>query len=446
MTAARAFSARWWIGAVCLFLALGTMGSGFLAAICSFAVLAGRAALRRDRTSIAAELPTLFVCAAASGLGWWLKTTPPLTFQWPQPATPAAAAVAFLRSLAWPLPRPVWPAFVLWIPAALVASTLLKDRSSRDDEKLVFLFTASCWVVLQAGAIALYRGGYREPASRYLDILAIGVLCNLCSLIVLLERSRSRQPIRMLAACWGIVVAIGLVRVTRNDFAVDLPERRRVERIQELDLRSFVLNRDVSIFEGRDITSRPYPDPARLAGYLKDDALRNVLPPAVRIPDPVNVEESSGFALDAVPPGIAVESDRPAWGSYTESGERNRGTFRSRPFPAPGFPYLRFEVSGDPAAPGNSLAVVTEDGKVHDVRPHGSARAGWRTGDVPVPRRGHLRIVATDDAPSAWFAFRAPCAAGPLTHLAGLVVSTGPVLLVLGLICAVFALATRETR
>jgi hypothetical protein len=71
-----------------------------------------------------------------------------------------------------------------------------------------------------------------------------------------------------------------------------------------------------------------------------------------------------------------------------------------------------------------------------DIRfvPKTRINTSWRTGIIPVPAAA-AKIVARDDNPDEWFAFREPREVGRFSFYADKLVRKGSFLCLLGLIC-----------
>ena len=267
----RAYSAPWWIGAVSTVLAGLTMASGFLAPLA--VVFIRSAAVALDRKTWRTHLSTLVFCLLCVATSVFFMTTAPQNHGF-RAQGPRYFLGSFCRNLSWPECR-VSAAFLFLfaVPAFILARGLFQ-KERRQSRAGWFLSVLFVWVVLQAGALAYGRGGFGGvPASRYQDVLAIGLLASF--LTFLLEFSRIKPWVRY---AWILFAAFGLVQDTSDDFRILLPLQRQHVAQQVRRCRAYVESKDPAVLTSRtDRLDIPYPDPTRLAQYLDDPQLRSTL-------------------------------------------------------------------------------------------------------------------------------------------------------------------------
>ena len=186
-------STRWWLGLVAAFAGLGTMGSGFLAAVAVGALMVLR--LLKSRRVDKGNLLTLILCFVIVGLGACLHVSMPADIPL-RAHTPLEFLNALARNLAWPfIANPQALCFVMVLP--LVALLVFYFRKAFPGSRAAeFFLTLGLWSALQSAAIAFGRANYGDgfPASRYMDVLNLWVIVSLFA-VVLLLRGWTRGPL-----------------------------------------------------------------------------------------------------------------------------------------------------------------------------------------------------------------------------------------------------------
>lgn len=276
-----------------LALAVGsvfTIATGMLAAVVAGGVLVLRAWLRqRPWRPVLSATALLAIVAIAA-----LLAVPTLAGHQALKAQSAAEwAAAFAVVAGWPMPSAWAPA--LWLPAGFV---LLRTLWRRDaDAPTLFALGLAAWTLLQAAAMAYSRGHDLAglPATRYTDVLALGVLANAWLAMRAVERAivawRQRtsaaaaRPTFAESAAFAVAAALaigpllaGVALVARvpADLAT-LDGQARTFRVQAGNVRAYLVSGDRGhlVVPFRQI---PYPDAGRLQSLLDTPALRNALP------------------------------------------------------------------------------------------------------------------------------------------------------------------------
>ena len=424
----RAGSGPWFLGWTFALCALFTSAGGLTIAV----ALAGLAVLKlaNDPREWREAIVNLAVAAVIAGLGVAL-TSPAL----PHHEVLRAHNVdeflfALWHNLAWPWIGAAWFAVPMWLPAlALVAAAIWRRGKTTELERMVVAMGA--WVAMNAAAIAYGRGaGAGYPVTRYMDFLSIGLIANTGALLAILDRADGRPlPSRAVScalAAWLVFAVAGTDRLTGQVLG-DLGISRQFYAAHTANVRKFLLTNERADFVSKRAPEEiPNPDPSGLADTLGDVFIRSILPAAVR--DPLHLEASSGTGKAFVPDGSPVKARHdplnPVWGSYADRGRATEGRFDSRSFPgcAAGL-RLRFQVSGYLGWPHQSLAVKDlASGRELPVIPWIVPREGWATLTVPCPVHT-FSVVAIDEDPESWFAFREPVVTGRLSARAEQLIS-----------------------
>jgi len=266
----------WWGGLAAALLAGVSMGSGFLCVAPVLLVAGGRLITgpRRQRGDFA----TAVVALAILGAGWiWRPLAP-----WDAPMQAQSAAQFFsyaLRCLAWPHTAWPWFAAVVWLPWLSRMVPPQRPRLAAASPAEEMLFAVGLWVGLQCAAIAYGRGGGPgDPAWRYADVFAIGVLCNaLCF--------SGRRPFRRGAfALWLAAIFGAALLASWPLWHGVLPSVAGRSHLYETNVRNYIATGDAHALDGEV----PFPDRAWLKQILDAPAMRAVLPPSVHVPPKVS--------------------------------------------------------------------------------------------------------------------------------------------------------------
>jgi hypothetical protein len=415
-------SGRWWVGIVLLGLGLFSLASGVLSAvIVALAICLRRLFLSEQRRG---WLVSATVCAAIVGVGVWMKEPVP---DWHIPAL-ARTVGDFSRltfaQLAFPHIHTPWSAPAAWLPFLVLLAAMLWRRTT-PSAHMILLTTLAAWVAGQAAMSGYARGGVMPvPPSRYLDLFSIGILINVSAAIALWGRLNTRGA-RVVAsaglAIWSAWMVLGLAERSEESLP-DMALRRVWDERYVVNLRRFLAGLDVGTLAGLSYPGDlPFDDGAVLANVvLADPAFRKRLPPALH--DPMVVAPSAAtdaevFVRGGAYPLTPVSPLRPSWGSYSGLGNPGRGMFFSTEMACARGAVMSVEVAGYLGREGTALFI--EDLDQRKQIPIGVRRTPaetWVKSLVRCPA-GRFTIVARDDTPDWWFAFRHPVELGGLSAL-----------------------------
>jgi hypothetical protein len=443
-TANPAGTRQWWLGWLCALCALFTAAGGVFVPVAIAAIVG--LALAHDPGEWRRSLPTLGAAGAVLSLGI-IAASPALPHHEPLRATTLADFAGTLgRNLAWPWIDQPQASVLLWAPlCALAILVILRRLKFGVLERITF--GIGVWVVLQAAAIAYGRGaGAPVPAVRYQDFLSLGFLANTMAVVVLLLERRyrhtaSRRVAAGAVAAWLVLAGVGMDRLVTGAL-VDLKGWRERWSAQTSAVRRFVITRDYAEFTSRNPAELPYPDAHSLASVLQDPYVRRILPASVREPVTLvpRVSTHAAFASGGVYPSTTAGAGGPIWGSFSASGNRAVGRFESEPVARCDLGgSLEFQVAGYLGLPGLRLAVRdVRSGREVEVRPGILAREEWQSARVSCPD-GPYAIIAADDRPDYWFAFRAPAEVGRASPVAESLIAISGRLLLAALAFGIFA-------
>jgi hypothetical protein len=273
--------------ASCLLLAallVLTMASGSLAVLTAGGVLCLRRFALGDRR-VPLLLLTLLAVAAAAGV---VLTPHNPGHEHLKAQSLTQFATAFGSILAWPLavdrvtPASLAAPLLMQLPLLLgVFATIGKTGARRS---LLFLVALGGWFGLSALALGYGRAG-DVLASRYLDMLCFGLLTNFAALLILWGRTspRWRSGLVFLTALWLTIVTVSIYR-NLPALQHDMRAKALASRIQERNVRGYLLTGGESWLQDADFLEIPYPSAERLRQLLDDKTIRGILPVSLSRP------------------------------------------------------------------------------------------------------------------------------------------------------------------
>jgi hypothetical protein len=412
LTVKRVRSGAWFLGWFCVVSSLVTTAGGLFTPVAT-----GIAAVLRlisGRCTRREAMVNLGMSGAAFALGLSLVSPAIRQSGVFVPRAFGDFMTAFAGNLAWPWVDVHWMSVIAWLPLlALVAVMLWRRRLATDQE--VLMVALGSWVAIQAAGLAFARGaGGAAPASRYMDILSLGLVANAMALIALVDRFHAYRPAWRLATAvlmaWSTCAIVGSARVGGQGLA-GAAERRAWMTTYEHALRSFLKDDNIAAFALKGFPEMVPHWSASMLGnaWLRHPYMREILPPAVR--EPLSLEPRPGatpvFVDTGVYPTTPSDVARHVRGSYTSMGNPTEGQFESLPVRCQSGAYLRFEIAGYLGIPGLSLSVRSTPGREVSVQPGELARERWIASLVRCPSDS-FTIVAVDSRPDLWFAFADP--------------------------------------
>jgi hypothetical protein len=407
MTAHRPGTLAWCIGLLCAFCCPFTVAGGlFVVAPIACAIVLKTIAERREWRGAAVSLLALSAVLAVAYAG----LPPPIPYHEALKATSARAfGVSFAHNLAFPWIQIPTAAALVWLPFLFLAVAVLVRRlRSTMGERLTCALAV--WVLLQAGAMAYSRGGNGvAPASRYLDLLSFGFVLNTVALATMMDQSKRwvRIAATVGVAAWVLAGTAGIARLSREMLIT--AARQRVEWSHEhvRTVRAFIASGNMEELLGkRGPQELPYHSAWMLANWLQHPYVARILPAIVRSPLPIHPADS-GSTFQQTWSSVNGEHIL-AFDSYGGDRAKNRASFESQPVTCTDFRYLRFEVAG--AARDSGLRLSLKDvrtGAETAVSPSPGSRSGWTAATARCPN-GPFTIVADDQSPVSWLAFRPP--------------------------------------
>jgi hypothetical protein len=443
----RPFSLGWFAGVLGAIAACLSMGSGFFAIAVVGLLLWLDLILKRRR--FREVIPTVLLAGAIIAISLYFRIEVPghATLK---SYSIAAWLVFFGRCLAWPLSGNPLLAVVAYAPfVLLITSEVRRARETTSPRsRLIQLFVAvGIWVVLQAAAVAHSRGGDGTGpiASRYLDMLGLGVVINVVSLCVLLNnwpQARYARTVVLVGSAWLLAIFVFAGIASRREIQGQYG-RKGYLRSAEKAVRAYLATKDRRYLEGEPHPV-PYPNVVALAGFLDDNTVAALLPASARLP--LHLEKNAASDDSFTQPGYPTKPEPlpfvESWGSYSSGGAAARGSMVTQAL-RPHLPYLEIDVAG--GLDDERSLVVEAGGHVAPINwLERYSRAGdhpyWRTAYAPVIA-SEVRIRARDDSTNSWFAFREPRELGRLAYYSYRLLGAGKEMFLVGIaLCSLLVL------
>jgi SAM-dependent methyltransferase len=409
MGTSRPGTARWFLGCLFALCCPFTVAGGILVLPAIAGMIALRAIAERwGWRPLAASAAALAVVATVG----YAALPPAIAYhETLRAGTLRDFEIAFARSLAFPWINYPRATVAMWLPLAVLGLSVLWRRLRTTTIEQVTL-AMGAWVVVQCAAMAYSRGaGGGPPASRYLDLIALGYLANTAAILAWLDARNTRRTSMAVSAvlvAWIAVTGVGLKRVSEEMLAIHGPLRRQWTREHQRNVRQFMITDDVREFvslKGPD--DIPYHSASMLANWLAQPSIRRILPAAVRQPLDLRSGGTTGTGGPPVPPGVTAHP-QPVFDSYAAADNRGEARFESRPIACRDLRRIRFEVNSSARWSGLGLSLKrVESGEESPVVPPWFVPGGWFGISVPCPE-GSFTVVAVDSSPTSWFALRQP--------------------------------------
>jgi hypothetical protein len=427
MTSRRPGSAGWALGWLCALASIVTVAGGVLTAA-ALAVSAGlrlASAPRAWRRSLL-EFAAIGVVVA---VGYTALPPPVAAHAVLKAETSRSLIFAFTHCLAFPWIERLKPAGLLWLPVAALGGLVILRRL-RTTEADRWTLALAAWIVAQAAAVAYSRGvGGNPPASRYLDMFALGLPVNVCALLIVAagEGGRRRRAAWTAGLIWIVLGAVGVGHLSARMVATEASQRRAWMRQYERNVGRFLASPDFDWFLTlHGPLQIPFSRPPLLAAMLSHPYFRNVMPAAVRPPIPLTAAEAGDHAFARA---YSPVDPAPIWESYG-AGPGGR-TFISTQARCRSFPYMAIPIAGDLDDNDLSLEVRPLGGTPVPVRVT-TGLGGWTLAVVRCPD-GPFTLEARDGSATAWFALKQPVELGWLSALTLRLIRRAPLLLLLAL-------------
>jgi hypothetical protein len=354
--------------------------------------------------------------------------------------------IAFGKALAWPWITHPSLSIVLYLPFLVLGFRTLWQRHKLSHAELLVLGLGG-WVILQAASMAYARGaGGSLPASRYMDILALGVIVNLSALYLMIQSGLSTRFLKKpyfgyfsfferTARLWKWIVIVGLVGLLTSTSWPAIQQKRMQNIEQMKHTREFIRTGDLSVLQNKPALHIPYPNPERLALLLGHSQLQAILPHRLVVPQLLQFEQhGSTFIANGIYHTTEKYQNETVLGSYNQLGDRAVGRFES-PSIQLNRHFMEIPVAGYLGEKDLTLQLVVE-GKPEPVviTPPTLAKENWVSCYVRTPKQP-FKLVAIDNNPNqfGWFAFAMPRDIGTLSFITLWLLEYGWIVFLIGM-------------
>lgn len=423
-TGSRPLGGPWWIGQLAGVLSLLCMALGFIGPLAVLLWLGWRvrAGFRERRDLwLAVWNAGLLV---AGGLLLHLETSPA------QPGSMAWTKLpqVCLEIMSWPMPR--WN-LELFLYAPLLV--LLIRETIRPSRTLFvgMVVALACFALLHVGAIAAARGAL---ASRYGDLLAVGLMASFLSWFALFRTGRWRLAGIALGSLWLAVVVTGLFRGgTYHESMHHLQGLSAGHDTRTASFRAYQVSGDIGQLEKNPDFSGL--DTISIRDALAEPRFRKILPLSLRPPIATRIDSDADRpeapGRHGTPVLTGLTDDVPRWSTADLPATHAPEEIR-RHYVATEFPVVTVYLAGTLQPPDTTVHLVAENGqRVPPLQETLQASSRWRRLNFPNPG-GPFQLVARDASAESWLAVSEPFAVGRLTRFTGKLTGLGVPLKVAG--------------
>ena len=451
------FTFKWCMGILSSFFAFFNLASGFTV----FVIIIGVKVylITIDFKNWREHLTTLLIAAGFSAFCVLLIANVPHDIV-------EHNAIHFLKALgsnlAWPWVRYPLLSILVYLPffTLLFKCMVLKLKPSNGE---LFVLAFGGWVVLQATGIAYAR--YESmvylqgvgPNSRYMDILAQGIIVNFLSFYLLAKTGYAlsfeiKKRLHIYAGLWLSLVLLGLIFLIVKGDLGGLSALRwvQVRNIDQLAYtHDFLLKGDINIFKNKPFKHTLYPNPDYLAQKLNNLQIRAILPHVLAIPPMLQVKQAQrAFIPGGVHPNAGSYQNENSLGSYhSQSPNTITGEFISQYLEIKQ-KFMAIPVTGYLGNKNLELQLLVDgEGGAVTVSPPVLAENKWVTCYIRTPDKP-FRLRGIDNSTESWFAVAMPRGVGGLSLWTKGILKYGELLFFAGLILLwlVFALPLLEER
>jgi hypothetical protein len=350
-----------------------------------------------------------------------------------RPGSVGDFVTSMARVLAYPFRSP-WAALTVWAPWTVWAiARLLRPEPPMHVER--FVAALGVFVLMHGPVVAFARGaGGAGPATRYFDILALGLVANLLALLLLSRRIPVLASLP-LSLGWVLSLAMQVRAVHVQMWKHELPGQLEWSFMEDRTLARYLQTSDLAMLKVPHGWGLPYPDPEALAHMIDDPFVRPILPGHLHGQLPLRTEGGTDGFVEH-PPDAHDELGFFVAG-HVDSGPgvgRYRGVFD---LDREGCVQLRLAGRFDGH---ESLRLVGDRGTRAIELPRHPIR-GWRPATSCLGA-GRWWVEAARSAPGGGWSFAGPATVGRLTARSEALLRSQWLLLWVGGLAWIAALAT----
>jgi len=276
------------------------------------------------------------------------------------------------------------------------------------------------------------------PASRYMDILALGIIVNLLAFHFITkpwyglpDKIKNYFNFSTCLWKWSVIFGIGWIMITVTWPTIQLKSIQSIEQLK--NTHEFIRTGKTSVLQNKPLMHIPYPNPEWLAGLLSNPQLRTILPHTLTIPSLFQSnQEHSTFVTNGFYPTTGNYQNEIVLGSYNHDGNQAVGRIESTAI-EPKHSFIEVPIAGYLGEKGLTLQLVIKgQAKPIVITPLKLAKEGWISYYVRTPDKP-FKLVAIDNRSDLWFAFAMPRSLGYLSFITILLLENGWILLLAGL-------------
>ena len=406
------FSSAWWSGLISAVCAYFSLASGFFILLVIFTLKSYL--FVTDGKKRWEHLPTLLASLIVS-LGCFLLITKIPGYELMQPKQLDDFFSTLFKALAFPWVSYPWMSMALYFPFVAWVIKLLWTREKLGPAKLLVL-TLGGWVILQALSMAYARGvNAPDPASRYMDVLALGLLANGLSFHFLLQTNVMTRFVQFSKLIWHGVVMLGIGSLLLTHTWPALQEKPVYRAAQWDNVRHFLHTKSLTALENKLPFHIPYPSAERLGGILQRLEEQHLLPYTLTLPKLLPFRQATPtFVPDGFYPTTGTYSYEIVMGSYGPQGNAATGRFETEfiHFPQRA---VSIPIAGYLGEEGLNLQFeVKGESKPIEITLDKQPKESWELHILQLPDKP-VKLVAIDNNPDYWFAFGMPRTMGALS-------------------------------
>ena len=431
------FSFKWWIGVILALSIIFTMASGFF--ILLVLIIIKLYLIIIDMGNRRSHLPTLLVGIIVTSISLTLLVEVPHHI--PLRASNINEFIqVFGNALAWPWVIHPWLCLLLYLPFVALLLRILWLRHKPSQAEL-FVLALGGWVILQAASMAYARGvGGHPPASRYMDILAFGVLVNLLAFHFISQSwyglpSWIKPYVNTYASLWKMLVVSGIGGLMVMGSWPQIQPKSLQHAEQLKNTREFISSGKLSVLQNKPNLHIPYFNAEEFARLLSYPQLRAILPHTLTVPTLLqSSQNNSPFVVNGFYPTTGKYLNETTLGSYNNLGDEATGRFESTPIKLE-HSFMKIPVAGYLGQEGLKLQLVVE-GQPEPIAiiPPKLAGESWVSCYVRTPKQP-FKLVAIDLRTDkfGWFAFAMPISLGALSLIIIWILEHGWMVFIIGI-------------
>lgn len=192
-------------------------------------------------------------------------------------------------------------AVVVHLPLGIaLLSSIRRPHEGPSPPKAAVLLGA--WVLVQIAGIA-YARALGALSSRYIDLIAVGIVVNAVCLLYLSNPAvLATLKWRLVAAGWLVAVGTGAVVTGWIAVPAEIGARHEQTMMQTSNMKAFLLTGDRKWLADTRYLAVPYPNAARLEKISTDPTVRSILPRAILPPEEARAANPRLWLGSQLPP------------------------------------------------------------------------------------------------------------------------------------------------